>query len=464
MLPVRAKIAWNWCLCPEVVRRVVLPWTYYERVSVVVAVVVVAVVVVVVVVIVVVVVVVVVHNGVGENLSHLGSLPCSFFFFFPDEVHRQLTLSPRFPQIIGVDDTTDSKSIHYMYDYARGITARELCEIGGPLRSSSPLFRFIVSEVLESFIEFEERCTFSLRGKVDGTNVMVAEAGTAIRLCRLPLGDELSSFSNGRAVALFHARRESELVHAFGTIITELLHGPKGESGHAPPSRGNRDEDETSGSSTAIYDQEVARAGVHATPNEQFTIMLEADTSKGYVWDTPVILNDDRSTVPIVSFQGMDPRGSGSGGSSGSTNMTTFAIQFQAVQTGSCTVQFTRKRPWDNSVTKETALTIKVAVHEAGMDPPYAAVLRACTEGYRELLETLEIENSQSSGNVGGASSNGQRKILAWTERRKLREPWQRQPTLRELRQHPLLSCSAARDTPEVDQLITAFERHVDYI
>ena len=83
------------------------------------------------------------------------------------EVHRQLTLSPRFSQVLGVDDTTDSNSIHYMYDYARGVTARELCEIGGSLRSSSPLFRFIVSEVLESFIEFEERCTYIKREKVE---------------------------------------------------------------------------------------------------------------------------------------------------------------------------------------------------------------------------------------------------------------------------------------------------------
>jgi predicted secreted protein len=371
---------------------------------------------------------------------------------FIDEVHRQLTLSPRFSQIVGVDDTTDSQSIHYMYDYARGITARELGEIGGALRSSSPLFRFIVSEVLESFIEFEERCTFSLRGKVDCTNIMVAEAGTSIKLCRLPLGDELSSFSNGLDVALFHARRESELVHAFGTIIAELLLGPSGESGHAPPNRGSNDDGVSNGSGGAIYDQEVARAGVHCTPNEKFTILLESDTSKGYVWDTPVIQNDDRSTVPIISFQGMDPRGSGS-----SSGTTTFAIQFSAVQTGSCTVELTRKRPWDDSISRESAMIIKVAVHERGMDPSYSAVFRACTEGYRDLLESLERES-------GASSYNDNSKNREITERRVLREPWQRQPTLRELRQHPLLSCSAARDTPEVDQLITAFERHVDYV
>ena len=75
------------------------------------------------------------------------------------------------------------------------------------------------------------------------SNIMVAESGTSIRLCRLPLGDELSSFSNGRDVALFHARRESDLVHAFGTIISELLHGPKGIAGHAPPTMMHDDEE-----------------------------------------------------------------------------------------------------------------------------------------------------------------------------------------------------------------------------
>ena len=97
-------------------------------------------------------------------------------------------------------------------------------------------------------------------------------------------------------------------------------------------------------------------------------------------------------------------------------------------------------------------MTINVAVHERGMDPSYAAVLRACTEGHREKLEMLEAEGTK-----------GKRRVVM-TARRKLREPWQRQPTLRELRQHPLLSCSSARETPEVDQLITAFERHVDYM
>ena len=288
------------------------------------------------------------------------------------------------------------------------------------------------------------------------SNIMVAESGTSIRLCRLPLGDELSSFSNGRDVALFHARRESDLVHAFGTIISELLHGPKGIAGHAPPTMMHDDEEddrknmEKIDSTATVYDREVVRAGVHATPGEHFTILLDADTSKGYVWDTPVVLNDDRSTVPIVSFQGMDPRNANGSGSSGSNSTTTFAIQFCAVQTGSCTISLVRKRPWDTSTSKESALTINVAVHEHGMDPSYAAVLRACTEGTRERLETLEAEGT------------GKRTIM--TSRRKLREPWQRQPTLRELRQHPLLSCSAARDTPEVDQLINCFERHVDYL
>jgi predicted secreted protein len=187
-----------------------------------------------------------------------------------------------------------------------------------------------------------------------------------------------------------------------------------------------------------VYDQEVARAGVQVVPGEEFTLLLDADTSLGYIWDTPVMLNDDRSTVPIVSYQGMDPRG-------GSSGATTFAVRFRAVQTGSCTLSLTRKRPWETTSSNETALIIAVAVHERGMDPSFSAVLRACTEGHQTLLEELE----------------GTRRLP--TERSKLREPWQRQPTLRELRKHPLLSCSAARDTPEVDQLITAFERHVDY-
>ena len=60
------------------------------------------------------------------------------------EVHRQLSLSPRFPQILGCDDTSDSEWIHFMYDYARGISAHELLCVGGPLAPSSPLFRFII--------------------------------------------------------------------------------------------------------------------------------------------------------------------------------------------------------------------------------------------------------------------------------------------------------------------------------
>ncbi len=395
------------------------------------------------------------------------------------EVHRQLSLSPRFPQVLGCDDTSDQKFIHYMYDYAHRsaeapITARELCTNGGPLPPSSPLFRFLVSEILEAFVELDERCTFGLRGRLTAENIIVAEAGTAVRVARLPLGDELSSFSNGQDVALFHARREASLVHAFGDIVAELLLGSPGAAGHAPPTLaagGRRGRDV--GTAPAVYDREACRAGVHACPGEGFTLMLAADASAGYVWDTPVIINDDRSTVSIVRFQGMEPKAAAAaaaGGAGGSAGMTIFSIEFAAVQTGGCTLRLTRKRPWDTSVAQEEALTVHVSVHEAGMDPSYGAVVRACTEGFRERLEGLERRARRQAGAAaggGGGAGGGGAGLLgpeaeAEAAKRRLREPWQRQPTLRELRRHRLLSCAAAGDTPDVDTLITAFERHVE--
>ena len=364
------------------------------------------------------------------------------------EVHRQLSLSPRFPQILGCDDTSDSEWIHFMYDYARGISAHELLCVGGPLAPSSPLFRFIISEVLEAFVELEERCTFALRGRITSHNIIVAEAGTAVRLGHLPLGDELSSFSNGSEVALFQAQREALLVHSFGDIVTELLLGPSSEAGRGPVSKrhggGDGNDLASRGLKPAtIYEQNACRAGVHVRPGERFTLMLPADTSQGYTWDTPTILNDDRSTVAIVRFQGMDPKTAEGSVAGGGDGMAMFSIQFVAVQTGSCDITLVRKRPWDTSVSKEEEFVVHVSVHEEGLDPSYAAVVRACTEGFRQKLEMLDRSNTQKNT---------------------LREPWQRQPVLRELRRHPLVSCSAARDTPDVDTLITAFERHVDYV
>ena len=269
-----------------------------------------------------------------------------------------------------------------------------------------------------------------------------------MRLGHLPLGDELSSFSNGSEVALFQARREALLVHSFGGIVTELLLGPSSEAGRGPVSRrrgGGAGDDMASRGlkPAAVYSQNACRAGVHVRPGERFTLMLPADVSHGYTWDTPVVLNDDRSTVAIVRFQGMDPQTVNAGAGVRGDGMAIFSIQFVAVQPGSCDITLVRKRPWDTSVAKEEEFVVHVSVHEEGLDPSYAAVVRACKEGFRQRLEMLERCNVQKNT---------------------LREPWQRQPVLRELRRHPLLSCSAARETPDVDTLITAFERHVDYV
>ena len=360
------------------------------------------------------------------------------------EVHRQLSLSPRFPQILGCDDTTDSDSIHFMYDYARGITANELLCVGGPLAPSSPLFRFIISEVLESFIELEERCTFELKSHISSGNIIVAEAGTAVRIGHLPLGDELSSFSSGEEVSLFHARRESLLVQSFGYVLTELLLGPSNEAGRNATSKLEPAENDAIVSQglapSKVYSNSACRAGVHVRPGERFTLMLSADVSQGYTWDIPVILNDDRSTVPIVRYQGMDPKQVEAKASDG---MCTFSIEFAAVQSGGCEITLVKKRPWDTSVGKEESLVVHVSVHDEGLDPSYGAIVRACTEGFRQRLEMLKQSNVPKNAH---------------------REPWQRQPSLRELRKHPLLSCSASNQTPDVDTLITAFERHVDYV
>ena len=95
--------------------------------------------------------------------------------------------------------------------------------------------------------------------------------------------------------------------------MTELLLGPSSEAGRGPVSRrrgGGAGDDMASRGlkPAAVYSQNACRAGVHVRPGERFTLMLPADVSHGYTWDTPVVLNDDRSTVAIVRFQGMDPQ------------------------------------------------------------------------------------------------------------------------------------------------------------
>ena len=186
----------------------------------------------------------------------------------------------------------------------------------------------------------------------------------------------------------------------------------------------------------------MCRAGIQTTVKAHFTLLLEAGVAKGQVWDIPVVLNDDGSTIPILRFLGMKPRGGGAG-----AEPARFALEFEALASGSCTVELVLKRPWKSDDRQQRTVVVDVSVSEDSMHPTYHAVVKACTQGYRR--------NGRARGRAPTPGS-----LPAY--RLSLREAWQRQPLLRELRRHPLLSFSASRRQVDFDALIAAFERHVE--
>jgi hypothetical protein len=145
--------------------------------------------------------------------------------------HRQLSLCQELPNCLGIDDTSSEDEIYYFYSSSPGgITAAELVAIGGCLKETQPLFRYITGKVLKAFCAIDEMCTFNVSRPLTMQNIIIADVGTQVQIGKIPFADEISPFAKANETKAFHEAREEALVNAFGKILKGLVgesHSPK---------------------------------------------------------------------------------------------------------------------------------------------------------------------------------------------------------------------------------------------
>ena len=358
--------------------------------------------------------------------------------------HRQLTLCPEIPNVLGIDDCSSEEEIYYFYSFAPGgITASELISIGGPLHETQPLFRFIAGKILNAFIALDEQCTFGLTKDISLENIIVADVGTQILLGKLPLGNEISPFGNATESKVFHDERENRLVKNFGRIISDLLMGLPGSGRESSAKRREQrrmvdDGDdrgcrpgETGLQLEKVYGKEACEAGIHVGVKDRFTIQLMANTMEGFAWHHPHILVSDRNKpfpVKLIDVSSKNVVG----------GLTQFNILMEAMDVGSCMLELTCNRPWE-PLPKEPTLVIQAAVHGEGLSPAMDAVIRACVDGIPAAI-------------ISKAGS----KPLTFVD--SFREEWERQPMLREIARLDLFDIGNLN----VDSVFADFEGFVD--
>lgn len=141
--------------------------------------------------------------------------------------HRQLSLCQEIPNCLGIDDTSSDDEIYYFYSSSPGgITAAELIAIGGHLKETQPLFRYITGKILRAFCAIDEMCTFSLSQPLTMHNIIIADVGTQVQLGKIPFDAEISPFAKAKESSSFHKSREEALVNSFGNIVKGLVGEP----------------------------------------------------------------------------------------------------------------------------------------------------------------------------------------------------------------------------------------------
>ncbi len=373
--------------------------------------------------------------------------------------HRQLSLCNGIPNILGVDDTSSDDEIYYFYSFAPGgITAAELLAIGGPLHESQPLFKFMTSQILNAFMALDEQCTFGLTDHITLNNIIIADVGTQVQLSKLPFGAEISSFGKASDSEIFHLERESMLVNDFGSIVAALLMGNPNSGRKSSAKRQSRhrtlDDIDEEGYTrkedvkiNRVYDKETCLGGVHVAENERFTLSLEANTVEGFAWQHPNIVMADTfkpKPVKILSVTSKTLRG----------GLTRFDILVEAINNGECFLDLRCGRPWE-ATPSEPTLLVQVGVHGEDVSPRMDAIIRACVEGRKtELINAYKRSGKKKIIMKDGTTASATNETFVDT----FREPWERQPLLRELALHP----SFSNDGLRIDNVFADFERFVD--
>ena len=279
----------------------------------------------------------------------------------------------------------------------------------------------------------------------------------------MPFGAEISHFGKATDSEIFHLERETMLVNDFGSIISALLMGdPK--SGRKSSAKRRRNRDRRGGDLDDIdeegytmkedvkidrvFDKDSCLGGIHIAENERFILSLEANTIEGFAWQHPnIVMNDKNKPQPVkvLSVTSKTARG----------GLTRFDILVEAINNGECFLDLRCGRPWE-ATPNEPTLLVQVGVHGEGVSPRMDAIIRACMEGRR--TELISAYKKAGKKNVKAKDGSSLSTTASETFVDTFREPWERQPLLRELVLHP----SFSNDDLRIDNVFADFEQFVD--
>ena len=135
--------------------------------------------------------------------------------------------------------------------------------------------------------------------------------------------------------------------------------------------------------------------------------------------------------------------------------LTRFDILVEAINNGECFLDLRCGRPWE-ATPNEPTLLVQVGVHGEGVSSRMDAIIRACMEGRR--TELISAYKKAGKKNMKAKDGSGLSTTASETFVDTFREPWERQPLLRELVLHP----SFSNDDLRTDNVFADFEQFVD--
>eukprot|EP00753_Platysulcus_tardus_P008599 PLAT16127.1.p1 GENE.PLAT16127.1~~PLAT16127.1.p1 ORF type:complete len:565 (+),score=253.28 PLAT16127.1:387-2081(+) len=286
------------------------------------------------------------------------------------EGHRQLQLSPRFPNACGRDDRGDGDacSLYYQFLPGRRAVAELLHDSGSVLVDSQPLFRHWARQLLCALAELSEQSTRTLLSPLGIHNVFVGDEGRTVQLGRLPFGAQLKESSLPPS---FARRRERCLLRAFADMAAAMLSPssvPSAAEGasaaaHADGAGGGR-----GGEAVAEYTARQARHGLRVQQGSQFVLLLDdMDAESGQVWQPPTIMGDKAHGATAAVTLLRPP----------TTEHGITELSLRARLVGRAVLLLYQKLPWEAMPARPT-LRVEVTVLPTALSPTVSAILASC--------------------------------------------------------------------------------------